>query len=39
MIILYYLEKAYRAVKNFIFKKKKKEKIHLLMNQILFTRG
>jgi hypothetical protein len=23
MIVLYYLEKAYRAVKNFIFRKKK----------------
>lgn len=26
MIILYYLEKAYRAVKNFIFKKKKRKR-------------
>lgn len=25
MIVLYYLEKAYRAVKNFIFKKKKEK--------------
>lgn len=25
MFILYYLEKAYRAVKNFIFKKKEKD--------------
>jgi len=25
MIVFYYIEKAYRAVKNFLFKKKKKK--------------
>ena len=39
MIVFYYIEKAYRAVKNFLFKKKKKETIHLLMNLTIFTRG
>jgi hypothetical protein len=38
MIVFYYIEKAYRAVKNFLFKKKK-ETIHLLMNLTTFTRG